>query len=102
MTVGRQRPPPIDRDRAGGPKRPSLPGIAPAGDLLPSWRDSVSKQAVADFVDRVTTEGSPDEVPPEDRIAVFDNDGTLWCEKPMPIQLDFVLRRCPGPARIAR
>ncbi|WP_329409634.1 haloacid dehalogenase-like hydrolase [Nocardia vinacea] len=66
---------------------------APAGDPLPSWRDSVSKQEVVDFVDRVTTEGGPDEVPPEDRIAVFDNDGTLWCEKPMPIQLDFVLRR---------
>ncbi|MGW0637222.1 HAD family hydrolase [Nocardia salmonicida] len=48
---------------------------------------------MVDFVERVTTQGCPDEVPPEDRIAVFDNDGTLWCEKPMPIQLDFILRR---------
>ncbi|MDI9915028.1 HAD family hydrolase [Rhodococcus sp. IEGM 1379] len=48
---------------------------------------------MVDFVDRVTTRGGPDEVPLEDRIAVFDNDGTLWCEKPMPIQLDFILRR---------
>ncbi|GAA3168640.1 hypothetical protein GCM10020255_055730 [Rhodococcus baikonurensis] len=41
----------------------------------------------------MTGAGSPDEIAPEDRIAVFDNDGTLWCEKPMPIQLDFILRR---------
>jgi phosphoserine phosphatase len=45
------------------------------------------------FVRRVTTAGSPDFVPPAERVAVFDNDGTLWCEKPMPIQLDFILRR---------
>jgi FMN phosphatase YigB (HAD superfamily) len=41
----------------------------------------------------VTTEGGADAVPPPERVAVFDNDGTLWCEKPMPIQLDFILRR---------
>jgi FMN phosphatase YigB (HAD superfamily) len=46
-----------------------------------------------DFVQRVTTEGGADAVPPPERVAVFDNDGTLWCEKPMPIQLDFILRR---------
>jgi phosphoserine phosphatase len=46
-----------------------------------------------DFVGRVTTEGGPDYVPPEARVAVFDNDGTLWCEKPMYIQLDYILRR---------
>jgi phosphoserine phosphatase len=63
------------------------------GDPLPSWRDGVSKQAIQDFVERVTTDGSPDFVAPEERVAVFDNDGTLWCEKPMPIQLDFILRR---------
>ncbi|WP_435593586.1 HAD family hydrolase [Nocardia sp. bgisy118] len=62
-----------------------------AADPLPSWRDGDVKQAILDFVGRVT--GGPDAVPPEDRIAVFDNDGTLWCEKPMPIQLDFILRR---------
>ena len=62
-------------------------------DPLPSWQDGPPKQAVRRFVERATTEGSPDEIAPEDRIAVFDNDGTLWCEKPMPIQLDFILRR---------
>jgi len=64
-----------------------------AGDPLPSWREGPSKQAVLEFVQRVTAEGSPDFVPPQERVAVFDNDGTLWCEKPMPIQLDFILRR---------
>ncbi|MEV0343059.1 HAD family hydrolase [Nocardia sp. NPDC050713] len=64
---------------------------APAADPLPSWRDGHVKQAILDFVGRVTA--GPDAVPAEDRVAVFDNDGTLWCEKPMPIQLDFILRR---------
>jgi phosphoserine phosphatase len=61
-------------------------------DALPSWRDGVAKQAVLDFVGRVCGDGS-DAVPVNERLAVFDNDGTLWCEKPMPIQLDFILRR---------
>jgi phosphoserine phosphatase len=65
----------------------------PTGDPLGSWREGASKQAILDFVQRVTTEGGADAVPPEGRVAVFDNDGTLWCEKPMPIQLDFILRR---------
>ena len=65
----------------------------PVGDPLGSWREGASKQAILDFVQRVTTEGSPELVPPSERVAVFDNDGTLWCEKPMPIQLDFILRR---------
>jgi FMN phosphatase YigB (HAD superfamily) len=64
-----------------------------ARDPLPSWRAGASKQAVQEFVERVTTQGSPDFVPAEERVAAFDNDGTLWCEKPMPIQLDFILRR---------
>ena len=59
---------------------------------LSSWNEGASKQAIQDFVARVTTKGSPDYVPPEERVATFDNDGTLWCEKPMPIQLDFILR----------
>ena len=59
---------------------------------LPSWRDGAAKQAIVDFVSRVCSDG-PDFVPVEERVAVFDNDGTLWCEKPMPIQLDFILRR---------
>ena len=58
---------------------------------LRSWRDGAAKQAILDFVDR-TCSGA-DAVPVEERVAVFDNDGTLWCEKPMPIQLDFILRR---------
>jgi phosphoglycolate phosphatase-like HAD superfamily hydrolase len=60
---------------------------------LTSWIDGHTKSAIVDFVDRVTTEGAPDYVAPDERVAVFDNDGTLWCEKPMYIQLDFLLRR---------
>lgn len=60
--------------------------------MLESWTDGPTKAAIVDFVGRVTTEG-PDYVAPEARVAVFDNDGTLWCEKPMYIQLDFLLRR---------
>src|SRR3954470_1262204 len=55
---------------------------------LSSWRETPAREAIVAFVARVC-----DEVPPEERVAVFDNDGTLWCEKPMPIQLDFILRR---------
>jgi phosphoglycolate phosphatase-like HAD superfamily hydrolase len=60
---------------------------------LDSWTDGPTKSAIVDFVGRVTAQGSPDYVAPEERIAVFDNDGTLWCEKPMYIQLDFLIRR---------
>ncbi|GLP74068.1 haloacid dehalogenase [Mycobacterium antarcticum] len=60
--------------------------------MLDSWRDGPTKSAIVEFVGRVTTPG-PDHVAPEARVAVFDNDGTLWCEKPMYIQLDFLLRR---------
>jgi phosphoglycolate phosphatase-like HAD superfamily hydrolase len=56
------------------------------------WTEGPTKSAIVDFVGRVTAEG-PDFVAPEARVAVFDNDGTLWCEKPMYIQLDFLLRR---------
>jgi phosphoserine phosphatase len=68
------------------------------GDPLPSWRAGAGRQAVQEFVQRVTTDGSPEFVAPEERVAVFDNDGTLWCEKPMPIQLDFILRRLAAMA----
>jgi phosphoserine phosphatase len=57
--------------------------------VLESWTDAPARQAVVDFVQRTEAEG----VPVEERVAVFDNDGTLWCEKPMPIQADFILRR---------
>ena len=60
---------------------------------LPSWRDGPAKQAIMNFVARTCGEDGSTAVPPEERVAVFDNDGTLWCEKPMPIQLDFILRR---------
>ena len=62
-------------------------------DPLPSWNDGVAKRAIVGFVKRVTNEGGPDFVPPEERIATFDNDGTLWCEQPMPVQLFFALDR---------
>src|SRR5215510_2053835 len=62
-------------------------------DALPSWRDNATRAAILEFVARVTAEGTPDFVPPRERIAVFDNDGTLWCEKPMPIELVFILLR---------
>jgi hypothetical protein len=60
---------------------------------LPSWNDTAPKQAIVAFVDKVTKEGSPDFVPSAERIAVFDNDGTLWCEQPVPVQLYFALDR---------
>jgi len=62
------------------------------GPLL-SWKDGPAKQSIVEFVAKVTKEGSPDFVPPEQRIATFDNDGTLWCEQPMYFQLLFALDR---------
>src|SRR5262249_23566163 len=63
------------------------------GDPLPSWNDGPPKQAILSFVSAVTREGSPDFVPAPERIATFDNDGTLWCEQPMYVQLAFALDR---------
>lgn len=60
---------------------------------LSSWHATPARRAIRDFVANVTNPDLPTYVPPEERIAVFDNDGTLWCEKPMYIQLDFILRR---------
>ena len=60
---------------------------------LPSWNDGAAKQSILDFVAAVTKEGSPDFVPPPQRIATFDNDGTLWCEQPIYTQLAFALDR---------
>jgi len=62
-------------------------------DPLPSWNDGASKKAILTFVKRVTTKGSPDFVPPPERIATFDNDGTLWAEQPMYFQFFFALDR---------
>src|SRR3954471_2316076 len=81
----------------------NVPERAAAG--LPSWRDTQTRRAIVAFVDRVCGRDGSTPVPVEKRLAVFDNDGTLWCEKPrpiqltlggekpMPIQLDFILRR---------
>ncbi len=63
----------------------------PAADPLPSWNDGASKSAIVDFVNRVTDESSPDYRPAADRVAVFDNDGTLWAEKPVYFQLAYAL-----------
>jgi haloacid dehalogenase-like hydrolase len=62
-------------------------------DPLPSWNDGKAKQSIITFVEKVTTPGSPDFVPGPERVATFDNDGTLWCEQPMPVQLYFALDR---------
>ena len=60
---------------------------------LNAWNDTPTKQTILNFVAAVTDEASPQFVAPDERIAVFDNDGTLWCEKPMYIQLDYILRK---------
>ena len=64
-----------------------------AETLLESWNDTPARTAIIDFVGGVSDEGSSDFVFPADRVAVFDNDGTLWSEKPIPVQLDFTLFR---------
>jgi phosphoglycolate phosphatase-like HAD superfamily hydrolase len=66
-----------------------LPGAASAQDPLPSWNEGAAKAAIISFVEGVTTEGSADFVPVPERIAVFDNDGCLWPENPLPFQLAF-------------
>src|SRR6478735_10151181 len=68
-------------------------GAAAAQDrVLPSWNDGATRSAILDFVARVTAAG-PDYVVPEERIAVFDNDGTLWSEQPVYFQLAFAIER---------
>lgn len=62
-------------------------------DILSSWNEEDAKTAIIDFVTRTTTEGNTDFVPVADRIAVFDNDGTLWCEQPLYFQLAFAIDR---------
>ena len=77
-----------------GLHRSPLNGAEPAqSDSLPSWNEGVAKKAIIDFVARVTKQGSPDFVPPAERIATFDNDGTLWCEQPIYVQFAFALDR---------
>jgi len=64
-----------------------------SSDPLPSWNATASKEAILDFVGKVTKEGSPDFVPVAERIAVFDNDGTLWAEQPIYFQFAFAMDR---------
>ena len=71
-----------------------------SGGTLPSWNDGATKQAILNFVAAVTQEGSPNFVPPAERIATFDNDGTLWVEHPMYIQLAFALDRVKALASL--
>ena len=66
---------------------------ARAADPLPSWNEGAAKQSIIGFVEKVTRPGSPDFVPVAERIATFDNDGTLWCEQPMPVQFFFAVDR---------
>lgn len=67
-------------------------------EYLPSWQNTGAKQKILDFVTAVTDDTRSDYVAPSERIAVFDNDGTLWCEKPMYIQLDYLLRKLAAQA----
>jgi phosphoserine phosphatase len=66
---------------------------SPGVDPLPSWNQGATKQSIVEFVQKTTKTGGPDFVPVEERIATFDNDGTLWAEQPMYVQLAFVLSR---------
>jgi hypothetical protein len=81
-----------------GPAFPILNQAQAQTDPLPAWNEGANKQAITDFVVRVTGQGGPDFVPPDERIATFDNDGTLWVEKPMYVQLAFVLDRVKAMA----
>jgi phosphoglycolate phosphatase-like HAD superfamily hydrolase len=67
------------------------PGAGHAQDPLPSWNEGAAKSAIVSFVERVTREGSPDFVPAAERIAVFDNDGCMWPENPVPFQLAYAV-----------
>lgn len=78
----------------------AVPGAANAqSDPLPSWNDSATKSSILDFVGRVTKEEGPDFVALPDRIAVFDNDGTLWAEQPIYFQFQFAIDRVPALAK---
>ena len=81
---------------AGGLLVRSASAAEPAAvvtDALPSWNDGGAKRAILEFVAKVTREGGPDYVPPAERIATFDNDGTIWAEQPLYFQLLFAMDR---------
>jgi hypothetical protein len=73
----------------------SAAALSAQTDPLPSWNEGAAKQAIVDFVTRTTTEGSADFVPPAERIAAFDQDGTLWVEHPIYTEFQFVMDRVP-------
>jgi hypothetical protein len=75
-----------------------LANTAFAADPLPSWNDGPAKKAIVTFVEKVTKKEEPDFVPPAERIATFDNDGTLWAEQPLYFQLFFALDRAKALA----
>lgn len=77
----------------------TLTGPASAEDPLPSWSDGAAKQAILEFVQATTTKGNPAFVPPEERIATFDQDGTLWVEHPVYTQVLYCLDRVPEVVR---
>ena len=76
----------------------SVACLAHASDVLPSWNDTASKRSIVEFVQQVTTPDSKSFVLPKDRIAVFDNDGTLWSEQPVYVQIAFLVDRIKAMA----
>jgi len=73
--------------------------MTPAGDPLPSWKDGAAKDAVVQFVRKTTVAGGPEFVPASERIATFDQDGTLWVEQPLYAQVEFALERVKDVVR---
>ena len=84
----------------------SIPArVLAQADPLPSWNEGKTKRAIVALVGRVTREGGPDFVPVAERVATFDNDGTLWCEQPMYVQAFFIRDRIGAggtASRVAR
>src|SRR5262245_15295389 len=70
--------------------------VGAQSDPLPSWNDGAAKKAIVEFVQSTTTQGSPQFLPPAERIATFDQDGTLWVEQPMYTQVIYCLERVPA------
>jgi len=95
MLIGCDSPPGNTTSTAAAPAATAVaPTLPPAAaDILKSWNDGAAKRAVVEFVGRVTREGGSDFVPVAERIATFDNDGTLWSEKPLPFQVFFAFDR---------
>ena len=93
MRINDAKPPPAMPGRPHALRDGRQPRRGPRIDPLPSWNDGPAKRAIVEFVEKVTTEGGPDFVPARERIAAFDNDGTLWSEQPIYVQVTFALDR---------